>query len=79
MNQGTKEETILKIKTPLVHMTKEEIVRKSLELNVPLQHTWSCYANDKKACGVCDSCRLRLKGFKLAGQTDKIEYDDYSE
>ena len=79
MNQGTKEETILKIKTPLVHMTKEQIVRKSLELNVPLQHTWSCYANEKKACGICDSCRLRLKGFKLAGQTDKIEYDDYSE
>ena len=75
MNQGTKEETILKIKTPLVHMTKEQIVRKSLELNVPLQHTWSCYANEKKACGVCDSCRLRLKGFHLANETDKIEYE----
>ncbi|MEA2050637.1 MAG: 7-cyano-7-deazaguanine synthase QueC [Campylobacterota bacterium] len=74
MNQGTKEETKLEIKTPLVHMTKEQIVKKSLELNVPLQHTWSCYANEKKACGVCDSCRLRLKGFTLAGQTDKIEY-----
>ncbi|MEA3383491.1 MAG: 7-cyano-7-deazaguanine synthase QueC, partial [Campylobacterota bacterium] len=72
MNQGTREETKLEIKTPLVNMTKEQIVRKSLELNVPLQHTWSCYANEKKACGVCDSCRLRLKGFSLAGETDKI-------
>ncbi|MEA2019766.1 MAG: 7-cyano-7-deazaguanine synthase QueC [Campylobacterota bacterium] len=75
MNQGTKDETKLDIKTPLVHMTKKEIVKKSIELNVPLQHTWSCYANENKACGVCDSCRLRLNGFKLAGQKDKIEYE----
>jgi len=75
MNQGTKKETKLEIKTPLVHMTKEQIVKKSLELNVPLQYTWSCYANEKKACGVCDSCRLRLKGFKLANEIDKIEYE----
>jgi len=74
MNQGTKDETKLIIKTPLVNMTKEEIVKKSLELNVPLQYTWSCYANEEKACGVCDSCRLRLKGFKLAGEVDKIDY-----
>ena len=74
MNQGTKKETKLKIITPLVHMTKEEIVKKSLELNVPLHYTWSCYKNEDKACGVCDSCRLRLKGFSLAGETDKIEY-----
>jgi len=75
MNQGTKEETKLKIITPLVHMTKREIVQKSLELNVPLEYTWSCYANEDKACGVCDSCRLRLNGFKLAGESDKIEYE----
>ncbi len=75
MNQGTKEETKLKIITPLVHMTKKEIVQKSLELNVPLEYTWSCYANEDKACGVCDSCRLRLNGFKLAGESDKIEYE----
>ena len=74
MNQGTKEETKLTIQTPLVDMTKEEIVKKALELDVPLQYTWSCYANEDKACGVCDSCRLRLKGFKLAGENDKIEY-----
>jgi len=75
MNQGTKDETILEIKTPLVHMTKEQIVKKSLELDVPLELTWSCYANEKKACGVCDSCRLRLKGFTLANEKDKIEYE----
>ncbi len=74
MNEGTKKETILEIITPLVHMTKAEIVTKALELNIPLEHTWSCYANEDKACGVCDSCRLRLNGFKLAGATDKIEY-----
>jgi 7-cyano-7-deazaguanine synthase len=56
-------------------MTKEQIVKKSLELNIPLEYTWSCYANEELACGVCDSCRLRLKGFKLANETDKIKYD----
>lgn len=75
MNQGTKEETKLQIITPLVHMTKEQIVKKAVELNVPLHYTWSCYKNESKACGVCDSCRLRLKGFKNAGETDKIEYE----
>jgi len=74
MNQGTKEETRLEIITPLVHMSKAQIVTKALELNVPLELTWSCYANEEKACGVCDSCRLRLNGFKLAGTSDKIEY-----
>ena len=75
MNQGTKDETKIEIKTPLVHMTKKQIVKKSIELNVPLEFTWSCYANENKACGVCDSCRLRLNGFELAGVTDKIEYE----
>jgi 7-cyano-7-deazaguanine synthase len=74
MNQGTKEETKLQIVTPLVHMTKKDIVKKSDELNVPLELTWSCYANEDEACGVCDSCRLRLKGFKLANMKDLIKY-----
>ena len=74
MNQGTKEETKLDIITPLVHMSKAQIVTKALELNVPLELTWSCYANEELACGVCDSCRLRLNGFKIAGSKDKIEY-----
>jgi 7-cyano-7-deazaguanine synthase len=74
MNQGTKEETKLTIITPLVHMSKEEIVKKALEMDVPLHYTWSCYKNEKEACGLCDSCRLRLKGFEKAGVTDKIPY-----
>ena len=74
MNQGTKEETKLEIITPLVHLKKSQIVQKAIELNVPLEHTWSCYKNEDKACGVCDSCRLRLNGFKIAGTSDPIEY-----
>jgi 7-cyano-7-deazaguanine synthase len=74
INLGTKDETKLEIKMPLVHMKKSEIVTKAIELNVPLQDTWSCYQNEDKSCGVCDSCRLRLNGFKLAGVVDPIEY-----
>jgi len=74
INLGTRDETKLEIKMPLVHMKKSEIVLKSMELNVPLEDTWSCYKNEDKACGVCDSCRLRLNGFKLAGIVDPIEY-----
>lgn len=76
MNQGTKQNTSLEIITPLVHLSKAQIVKKSIELNVPLHLTWSCYKNSKKACGVCDSCRLRLNGFKLAKQKDKIPYEN---
>ena len=74
INLGTKDETKLQIKMPLVHMKKFEIVQKSLELNVPLKDTWSCYKNEERACGVCDSCRLRLNGFEKAGVPDPIEY-----
>lgn len=74
MNLGTKDETKLAIKMPLVHMSKAEIVTKAIELEVPLKETWSCYKEEEKACGVCDSCRLRLNGFKLAGVEDSIEY-----
>jgi 7-cyano-7-deazaguanine synthase len=71
---GTKGETKISIKMPLVHMMKSEIVKKASELGVDLGHTWSCYKNNQKACGVCDSCRLRLKGFQKAGFVDPIEY-----
>ena len=74
INLGTKDETKLKIKMPLVHMKKSEIVLKSLELNVPLEDTWSCYKNEDEACGICDSCRLRLNGFEKAGIVDPIKY-----
>ncbi len=72
---GTKDETKIKIEMPLVHLKKSQIVKKAIELGVDLAHTWSCYKNSNKACGVCDSCRLRLKGFEEAGVDDPIEYD----
>jgi len=75
INIGTKDETNIEIQMPLVHLQKSQIVQKSLELAVPLELTWSCYKNEKRACGVCDSCRLRLNGFKLAGETDPILYE----
>jgi len=74
INFGTKEETRLEIRMPLVSLKKSQIVQKSLEHSVPLEHTWSCYKEENKACGVCDSCRLRLKGFEVAGVVDPISY-----
>lgn len=62
------------IKTPLIDKNKGQIVALALSENVPLQLTWSCYEREDKACGECDSCLLRLKGFKEAGARDKIEY-----
>ena len=74
INLGTKDETNLEIKMPLVALKKREIVQKSLALGVPLEHTWSCYKSEAQACGVCDSCRLRLKGFEEAESIDPINY-----
>jgi len=71
---GTKPETKIEIATPLIHFSKAEIVRKGSELGVPFHLTWSCYQNEDLACGVCDSCRLRLKGFAQAGIEDPIPY-----
>lgn len=64
------------IHTPLISMTKEEIIRKGLELGVDYSLTHSCYDPDKagNACGRCDSCRIRLKGFQEAGTADPINY-----
>lgn len=74
INEGTKDSTNIEIKTPLVHLSKKEIVKKAIELDVPLGLTWSCYKEEVEACGVCDSCRLRLNGFEEAGTTDRIKY-----
>jgi len=76
INAGTKPETNIEIKTPLIHLKKEDIVKKAIEVGVPLELTWSCYKEEDEACGVCDSCRLRLKGFKKAGIEDKIPYKE---
>jgi 7-cyano-7-deazaguanine synthase len=70
---GTKEGAI-EVTTPLIAMRKSEIVRLGLELNAPLDLTWSCYSREDRACGVCDSCVLRLRAFQEAGATDPLPY-----
>ncbi len=71
---GTKEDTEIRIHAPLIHLKKEDIVKKAVEYGVPLELTWSCYSQEEEACGVCDSCRLRLKGFEKAGIEDPARY-----
>jgi 7-cyano-7-deazaguanine synthase len=72
---GTKEGTI-RVETPLIAMHKAEIVRLGLELKAPFDLTWSCYQREDRACGVCDSCVLRLRAFREAGAVDPIGYAD---
>ena len=71
---GTKPDTNLTIETPIIHLSKAEIVQVGMKLNAPFHLTWSCYQNQDVACGVCDSCALRLRGFKIAGIPDPIPY-----
>ncbi len=73
VKMGTKEGDI-EIVTPLIAMRKNEIVRLGLELNAPFDLTWSCYSREDRACGVCDSCGLRLRAFEGAGVQDPIAY-----
>ena len=75
---GTKPDTHIKIVTPIIHLTKAEIVQKGSQLNAPLHLSWSCYRNAHLACGTCDSCALRLRGFRAAGVIDLIEYEKQS-
>ncbi len=70
---GTKDGKI-EIVTPLIAMRKAEIIRLGLELNAPFDLTWSCYSREDRACGVCDSCVLRLRAFEAAGVPDPIPY-----
>jgi len=76
IEMGTKPETRVEIVTPLIHLKKSAIVRKGVELGAPLHLTWSCYQKSDKACGRCESCALRLKGFVEAGMKDPIPYED---
>ncbi len=71
---GTKPETRITIRTPVIQMKKSEIVRQGLDLSAPLHLTWSCYRESERACGNCDSCALRLRAFRQAGATDSIPY-----
>ena len=74
LDLGTSRDFHPRIKTPLVHLSKSQIVSLALEIGVPLELTWSCYEREDAACGLCDSCLLRLKGFAGAGAKDKIPY-----
>lgn len=67
------------VETPLLYLSKAEIIKMASELDVPLGLTWSCYKGGAKSCGLCDSCKLRLKGFMEAGLEDPVEYDDFPE
>jgi 7-cyano-7-deazaguanine synthase len=71
---GTRPETRVRIRTPVIHMRKSEIIRRGLELDAPLKLTWSCYRAEALACGTCDSCALRLRAFREAGVADPIPY-----
>jgi 7-cyano-7-deazaguanine synthase len=71
---GTRPETRVEVITPLIHMSKEAIVREGSRLAAPFHLTWSCYTGESVACGRCESCRLRLKGFQAAGIRDPIPY-----
>lgn len=74
INAGTKPDTRIEIRTPIIELSKAEIVKKGIELNAPLHLTWSCYRSEDLACGTCDSCALRLRGFEQAGVNDPIKY-----
>ena len=74
IDAGTKPETRVEIVTPVIHLSKSEIVRRGLELGAPLELTWSCYVSEVRACGRCDSCALRLRAFQEAGSPDPISY-----
>jgi len=71
---GTRPETQIEIVTPVITLKKNEIIRLGMELGAPLQLTWSCYQDEDTACGVCDSCLLRLRAFGEAGVADPIPY-----
>ena len=74
VRQGTRPETSIRILTPVIHLSKAEIVLAGAELGVPFERTWSCYQGEEQACGACESCRLRLRGFREAGRADPIPY-----
>ena len=73
---GTRPTTDITIETPLIHLSKREIVKKGVELSAPFQLTWSCYRDSDVACGACDSCALRLRAFQQAGVEDPIAYSN---
>lgn len=74
INLGTKPETNIEIVTPVIQLRKSEIVKRGVQLDAPLELTWSCYRSETQACGHCDSCALRLRAFAEAEMRDPIRY-----
>lgn len=74
INLGTKDDTKIEIKTPIIHLRKSETIKIGVELGIPMDLSWSCYRNNDKACGTCDSCHLRIQSFKEAKLKDPIPY-----
>ncbi|HEX5423108.1 MAG TPA: 7-cyano-7-deazaguanine synthase QueC [Candidatus Acidoferrales bacterium] len=74
IREGTRPETQIGIATPVIGMRKSDIIRRGIELGAPLDRTWSCYQSEDEACGICDSCRLRLRAFAEAGVEDPVTY-----
>jgi len=75
IRQGTKDGSGIVVKAPFLQFKKKDIVRLGISMGVPFEHTWSCYQNGEKACGVCDSCALRLRAFAEADAADPLPYE----
>lgn len=71
---GTRPETDVSIEAPFVDASKTDIARRGVDLEVPFEHTWSCYREEAPACGTCDSCAFRLQAFENVGVPDPLEY-----
>lgn len=74
IDTGTRPDTSIRIYTPIIRLSKKDIVLRGTALGAPLNRTWSCYSNNDTACGECDSCALRLRGFSQAGISDPLPY-----
>ncbi|MCR9203113.1 MAG: 7-cyano-7-deazaguanine synthase QueC [Halobacteriovoraceae bacterium] len=75
IKEGTKDGDI-EVITPVIALKKNEIVQKAVDLKAPIAFSWSCYERNDEACGTCDSCALRLRGFQRAGLEDPIPYKE---
>ena len=73
---GTKDTTKITLFAPFIRMTKTDILREGLKLDVPYEQTWSCYRNEEDACGTCGSCHFRREAFAAVGRQDPIKYED---